>query len=380
MKKYLRLVCNVCNRQVDKLVDNTRVTPDKCTITLNCLGRLFPIEYRSDAQITTSVESGVVDWYPRGTTLTTAGVQEAALVDTSTGSLQQLVLAVKLPADPGNVHATVTLNARSDRPKEFKQYTFRREATFTTISGIEDGAEKKLLKFTAWGPDPDIVEVYLNGEKLEIGTDPENFQVDDGTPSTPAPSNTISFNSIISPVGVYPVDVIVSKAAAVPGINLVFERNQDDPNRLSLGAWENVSAIQFFEGAWENYYLFTCDIASTIALTKDSIVYPVGTILVDSTVVGLDAAKFLLAKKPFTQIDRYTNLSVPLDTLGADRDYLKYHSVDGVLTLEVTETSIESNFPVGKLIKFNPETTIKTPVEGDEAIELDGTTVVGPDR
>lgn len=383
MKKYLRLVCNVCDRQVDKLVDNTRVTPDRCTITLNCLGRLYPVEYRSDGQITASPEVGIVDWYPRGSSITsTAGIDPVELIDTSTGSLQQLVLALKLPSDPGpSSTAELTLEARSEVPKEFKQYTFRRDTTFSALSGVEDGAARKVLKFTAWGSNPDLVEVYLNGQKLEQGTGPDDFQVDDGTPSTPAPSNTIVFNTAISPDGTDQVDVIVSKLVPSPQTVLTFHRNQDDPNRLGLGAWENVSHLEVFDGTWQTHYLFTCDIASVSDLKKDSILYPVGTVNVDSAPVGLDAASFMLARRPYSKLDRYTDISVPLDTMGADRDYLKYSEVAGVLTLEVTKTSLQTYFPVAKVVKYNPENTLKTVSTGDaEQLTVDGKTVVGPDR
>jgi hypothetical protein len=89
----------------------------------------------------------------------------------------------------------------------------------------------------------------------------------------------------------------------------------------------------------------------------------------------------MLARRPYSKLDRYTDISVPLDAMGADRDYLKYSEVAGVLTLEVTKTSLQTYFPVAKVVKYNPENTLKTTSTGDaEQLTVDGKTVVGPDR
>lgn len=385
MKKYVRLYCNTCQRTTDKLVDNTRAVPDRCTITLNCQGRLFPAEYRSNGEITAAPEVGITDWYPRGSIVSTGSTIEAVeFIDTATGDLKQVVLGIKLAAAPaGNATATLNLAARSDTPKEYKQYIYRRETEFSTISGVEDGIAQKTLRFKTWDPmDPDIVEVYLNGAKIEEGTDPDQFQVDDGSANPPAPSNTIKFNTPVLPIGTYQVDVIVSKAQIADVYTLDFVRNQEDPNRT--GAWDNVSYVERFNGtAWDKFYLFTLDLAEdTSLLKKDTILYPEGGVFVSGVAtIPLENIVFFLARKPFTKVDRYPDISVPLDTLGPDRDYLKYHLVDGALALQVTDTSLTTFFPPSRLTKFDTEGTLKTAVAGeDEQLVVDGSVIVGPDQ
>ncbi len=391
MKKYLRLSCTVCNRTIDKLVDNTRATPDRCTITLGCQGRLLPVEYRSDGQITPAPQAGVVDWSPRQTSVNTPvpTAQEAApkLIDTGTGSLQQLVLGVRLNFNPpAGSTASLSLQERVEVPKSFKSFVFRRENEFSTISGVEDGISQKTLKFRVWGPEPDEVEVYLNGVKLQQGTGPNDYQVDDGSPTPPAPSNTIKFNTPILPVGTFQVEVIVSKATPVTLRTLTFNRNSDNDSRLSLGAWENVSHVERYDDIHgvHNFYLFTFDVKDNAVLARDTILFTFDTVFVNAPPVSLPVAPsdciFMLSREPHTKVDRYPDISVYLSELDATRDYLKYSVVDGVLSLSVTDTSIHTNFPPSVLHKFNPEPTVKVAVAGEtEQIVVDGKLIVGPD-
>jgi hypothetical protein len=70
-----------------------------------------------------------------------------------------------------------------------------------------------------------------------------------------------------------------------------------------------------------------------------------------------------------------------LENLDVDRDYLKYHNVDSVGTLEVTDTSIETIYPPVRLVRFNTESTIKETSKGeDEQIIIDGSLITGPDQ
>lgn len=386
MKKYLRLTCNVCKRTTDRLVDNTRFAPDRCTITLRCQGRLLPVEYRSDGQITTAPQIGVTDWVPRGSTQQVATVvAEPRLLDTSTGVRQQLVLAVALPSEPppGST-ATLSLQVRAETSKDFKSYVYRRDTEFSTISGVEDGLSQKTLKFRVWGPDPDEVQVYLNGVKLIEGPGAGQYQLDDGSPTPPAPSNTIKFNEPILPDGTYQVEVIVSKAQPAVVQQLVFLRNTDNDARLDLGAWENVSYIERFDGSLRRFYLFTFDVLQNGVLTRDTILFPVGTVFVDTGAGSFPIAPsdcfIALSRKPHTKVDRYPDISVYLDALNANTSYLKYHTVNGVLSLEVAETALSQFFPPSVVGKFNPESTIKVQVEGEEEqLVVDGKLIVGPD-
>lgn len=372
MKRYLRLICSTCKRSVDKLVDLTHYVPDQCTITLGCEGRLQPVEYVSSGGIAVTPEIGVTDWRPRGSSHTaTAATSEPTFIDLATGSLKQLVLAVPEAVEPAtNATTTLFLTAKADVPKAYRQYVFRKEGSFSSISGTEAGLEKKALRFTAYGTSPDLVEVYVNGVKQERGTDPEDYQVYDGTTQSLAPPNTILFNTSIDQAGVVQVDVIVSKEQSASTINLTFKRNKLDESRLTLGAFENISYVErFVGGAWQRHYLYTLDLDDA-NLPLNSILVP----QVDSQ------ALLLLARKPYSQLDRYTNIVVPLVDMSAERDYIKYYVIDSVTSARVTDTALKSIFPPLRLGKFSVEKTIKVSTAGvEEQLVVDGKVIMGPD-
>jgi len=372
MKKFLRLTCTVCKRSIDKLVDLTHYTPDQCTITLGCEGRLQPVEYRSSGGIAVAPEIGVTDWRPRGSTVTgLIADTEPDLIGLETGSLKQIALAVfssSVPA-PGTIYP-VEFTIKADTPKAYRSYIFRKEGAFSTISGIESGLEKKALRFTAYGTDPDEVEVYLNGVKLEPGTDPENYQIYDGTNTSAVPPNTILFNTTLDSPGSTQVDIIVSKEAPASKITLGFSRNQADESRVSLGSWENVSYVDKLVGStWRRYYLFTLDLDTTADIPLNSILLPSGI-----------EAFFLLAREPYTRLDRYTDVAVLFQGLDQERDYLKYYAENGTTTLKVTSTAISTFFPPLRPGKFTVEKIIKVATAGvEEQLVVDGKVIIGPD-
>ena len=375
LKKFLQLTCTSCKRSVDKLVDLTHYSPDQCTITLGCEGRLQPIEYRSSGGISIAPEVGITDWRPRGSTIASLATDaEPTLIGLETGASKQLVLAVYLPPlsvlppPPGAIY-TAEFTITADTPKAYRQYVFRKEGAFTTISGIESGLEKKALRFTAYGTNPDQVEVYLNGVKLEPGTNPENYQLYDAA-NTSAPPNTILFNAILDSPGSTQVDVIVSKAAAASTITLDFIRNEADESRERTGAWENVSYVdKLVNLLWRRYYLFTLDLDTAAAIPLNSIIIPTNA-----------ETFFLLARRPYTQLDRYTNVGVFFQGLNVERDFIKYYAVNGVTTARVPNTAISTFFPPMRLGKFAVEKIIKTATAGvEEQLVVDGKVIVGPD-
>lgn len=399
MKSYIRLGCTVCKRTTDQLVDNARVTPDKCIITLRCTGRLVPLAYRSSGEIAVAPQVGLTDWAPRVVTPEATPAFNPAVIslsDTSTGLYQQLVLAVATTTNPAPTStAQITMSVRADAPKDFRQYTFRFETTFSTVAGVEDGIERKTMRFTAFGSNPDLVEVYLNGVKQESGTAPDQYQIYDGTGSSTVPANIVSFNSAVSFIGTTQVDVIVSKVQASTSKLLTFTRNVDNPSRTTTGAWENVDSLErFIGGSWRRFYLFTYDLRDNLGnytsdLDINTILVPVGAVSVSlmpgplAETQPFTNALFLLARKPYTTIDRYPDIAIPLGGMTTERDYLKYHSVGDVPTLDVTTSAALVSYPPARLTKFDPEATIKTVTASnagvDEQLTIDGLVIVGPD-
>lgn len=382
MKNYLRLGCTVCKRIIDKAVDNKRVVPDRCTITLSCKGRLLPLEYRSNAEIAVAPATGITDWRPRGLTSTsTASTVDPRLINSATGTTQQLVLAVQLPSSPSpSATAQLTLNVRADAPKSFRQYTYRIDTSFSTVSGVEAGIEKKTLRFTAYGLNPDLVEVYLNGVKQEQGLGTEQYQIYDGVNSVLP--NTISFNTAVVVTSTTQVDVIVSKVQAQTQCLLTFFKNVDNPARTTTGSWENVDCFdRFISGTWKTFYVFTYDVLNTSDIVLNTIMVPTGDVMVSGAgAIPQSSCCFLLAREPYSTLDRYLDACVELSGLTNERDFLKYHIIKDAPVLEVTETAVSAFYPPARLSRFDPELTIKTALGGvDEQLVIDGKVIVGPD-
>ncbi len=379
MKKYLRYSCSVCKRFADRLVDNVRAMPDKCTITFKCEGRLFPVQYRSDGGITSAPEVGIVDWRARGTSSTALSDEQAqTFLDTSAGTTQQIVLAVQLNSAPAaGSELKLKLNQRSDAPKNYKAYIYRMDTTFSTVSGVESGLEKKTLRYAT----TDTVEVFINGVKQELGASGTGtYQIYDGV--APVPPNTIVFDPTIALPGITQVDVIISAAATTSQSELTFNRNVSDESRLPTGSWENVDNVERFDGTdWRKWYLFTLDLGDATELDLNTIMTADASATVNGTInVPATDMMLLLARKPYSTLDRYTNLVVPLTTLTFERDYLKFFAVNGKPVLYVTETAKENVYPPLRVVKFSAEKTIQSTLAGvSDQIVVDGSVIVGPD-
>ena len=371
MKKFLRLSCTVCKREVDKLVDLTHYAPDQCTITLGCEGRLQLLEYRSSAGIAVAPQIGITDWRPRGANqVTNATLAEPTLLNLQTGRLKQIVLGVPGTVEPAvNSVYDLILSVKADAPKAYRQYIYRNESAFSSISGVESGLKKQVLRFNVAGSNPDVIEVYVNGVKRERGTDPEDFQVFDGT-NTSIPPNTIVFNTPVDAPGVIQTDVIISKEQTSSTVTITFKRNKSDESRLRTGSWENVSYVdRLTNGAWQRYYLYTWDV--------DTATIPLNSILTSATPTELI---FLLARRPFTRLDRYTDIILPIQDMSAERDYIKYYAENGETVLATTSTTIIPIFPPLRVGKFNVEKTIKVANYGvRDQVVLSSPMITGPD-
>lgn len=397
MKNYLRYTCTVCKRTSDKLVDSTHFTPDKCTITYKCTGRLLPVAYRSSGAIISTPEVGIIDWRARGSVIENpANTQSINLIDSSCGTTGQIVLAVKATSSPP-IWATVKvkLEQKSDTPKNYKQYVYRSETFISTVSGVESGLEKKVLRYSL----TDIVEVYLNGVKLNQGLGDNEFQIytgttnvsGDGTIVAPVPPNTVKLNKTYavgaSPSGITQIDVMVSASSQVSYVDLVFSRNKEDESRKNTGVWENVDSVSVYNGtAWTNWYLFTLDLADATQLTLNTILTATQDVKLlgagqASIAVPLSNVQILLARKPYSILDRYTNAAVPLEAMYNSNNYFKYIAKDNSLVFYITEPAVKAVYPLLKINKFVVEPTIKIPVAGvADQVVLDENVIVGPDQ
>ena len=388
MKKYATLKCSACARTKDELIDQTHYTPDRCTITLNCEGRLSPIGYTSDGTSVLSIPpTGLTNWYARGSTVTpTVGLQADVLYDTSTGQKKQIYIAVQDPLQSFSSVAVLKLNliAEQQTPKDYRQYIYRRSGSFTIINGIEDGAAKKVLRYNITGVDPDQVEVYVDGVKRTNGLGANDYQLYDGSIGSPVPLNSVLFNSPVT--GAVPqVDVVVTKAATVSTVQLTFTRAIDDEARVGIGAWEGIDYVKSSVlGAYSLFYCDFTEVSGALALDIKLRLDPsIPSIIIDgpTTTVNPSAAALLLSRSQlYTQLDRQRALWVPLVELSSNTNYLMIKLVAGVKTLFVTELSAKNLFPVLDVVRFKSPSLETLHLLGNtDAAQLDNTIIIGPD-
>lgn len=385
MKKYVALKCSTCDRQKDQLVDLTHYTPDKCTITLGCEGRLSPIGYTSDSRAQLGVPpSGLVNWYPRGSTISaTSSIKQDSLYDTSTGEKHQIVLAVphqELGFAPGS-EGSVILNlvAEEQTSKDFRQYTYRRSNSFTIINGLEDGLGKKVLRYNITGESPDKVEVYLNGIKQTRGA---QYELYDGTPLSAVPLNSILFTTVQTGANTQ-VDVIVTQEPTQTITTLLFDRMIGDEARVNIGAWEGVSTVS--SPALGVYSLMYCDfdevtppLAFDVKFRFHSVKYKDTP---TSAEIPLNGVVLLLSRsKVHTSIDRERSKWIKISNLRTDTEYFVTKKIDGARALLVTEKSAVDLFPILDVQRYNDPSLLKTNLGGSaDAAELDNQIIVGPD-
>lgn len=386
MKKILKLQCDTCDRKIDKIVDLKRYDTDKCTITLGCVGRLSPVEYKSTANITVATKAGVSDWIPRNSQVSEYHeLKSETFINLASGVNNHLTLAIKSEDFGPGSFIRVPINLKGDVPKPFRQYSFMMDKPFTSISGVESGQEKKTLRFNKPDESFDIVEVYVNGVKWEYGEKLNQFKFYSGNNESRIPPNTIVFNSRIVPNGRAQVDVIVSKYVQTIVKKLTFTRNSSAQNLF--GAWSDILFVDKFKhgpNVWERLLLFTCDL-STLDIPLNSI-FTIGHVIEIpsiNSVAAISDAFMLLSNPPYSQVDRKHNVVVPLSTI-SDRDYLKYTSENDKRNIKVISSAEEEIFP---LLKTPPESKIsginliKTAIKGSQdATRFDSTTIVGPDE
>jgi hypothetical protein len=378
MKKYVLLTCSVCDRSTKELVDLKRFTPDKCTITLGCEGRLLFKGYTNDnSSVDTVPPTGTVNWYKRGTKLTpNTSLKTVSLFNLSTGGTKQLVLAVKkslLPADTSGV-IELGLEGPQQTSKDYRQYTYRKTTSFDTVNGVEDGASKKVLRYSVLGSDPDIVQVYLNGVLKEQGVD---YELYDGVAAV-AP-NSVKFTSTVSGSS-NQVDVIVSKAGTKISLNLTFARQISDESRVGTGAWEGVQHVTSID----DYALFYCDGTTFVDLSPLNVTFTLSslTYVLGGVQYSLSDAYFLLSRSGVhTQVDRNLAAWVPLSGLTADTKYVTIAKQDNEKWVFCTEDSIAPVFPVLNVTQYTTRTLLTTGLTGDSSsAEYDSTLIKGPDR
>ena len=326
-----------------------------------------------------------MNWKPRGSSAAGVGSPATSVnfYPTATGSNGQFVIAVS-DASTGfkpSAAATLTLQliAQPQVSNTFQQYTYRSTTTITTVSGVESGTSKKILRYGL----TDIVQVFVNGVKYVNGPLPGQYQLYDGTPTSPVPPNTVLFNTPITGSSTQ-VDVIVTQPVAPTTQTIQLNRVISDESRVGLGAWEGVDAV-VNQVTGTRYSLFYCDFVDVVLPLLNTplrINTSVESVIADgSSLAQVDLTQsFILLSRTaqFTSIDRERAVIIYLASL-VDANYLQAQLSLGTNSLLVTKTAITNIFPVLEVLSYNAKTLVLTGASNTNGAEVLNTIIVGPE-
>jgi hypothetical protein len=289
---YVNYECTTCRRSKSFVKDNLRVTPDSCTITKGCLGRLIPTKETAQPTATKAV-NGVEEWYARGVTHAKAGaVSVTPNFTLSTSATGSLVLAVRSDSPTAlPTQLTISLEQKRVGDVAYQQYQFKPSASTTLISG-KDSVGKN-LRFDQLAIDEGRITVRVNG------VDTTDFLLE--------PSR-ITFRTQIFAGAI--VDIIIYTEKSTTTRTLTLTRNKTLLPSLTRGSWSNIDYVVQAEanGGTSKWYLYSTDVIAGLTA---------GKIRVVKNDVS-DEAFFLLASTPYQSTDRYLNFVVDQSILSDD--------------------------------------------------------------
>ena len=385
MKKYISFVCNKCNKISSQENNPNHFTPDVCTTTVGCDGRLTPLNTHSER--VTTIHNGASQ-----VKLSNIGVINPDLVNRVhtvhhyddgvsliTGVKGQIVLGVQVidgVTPPDEIE--ILFHAVDDEPTTFSSYLYRFSTSFSVIVGKESGMAGKNLRYNNTVYPTDKVEVRLNGVVIQQGTGPGEYQIYNGT--NDVIPNGIKFNDVITPSGITQVDVIVSKQTERRQIPINFRLQKDFiDSRSGTGAYENVEKIIRHTDVGDvEYILYCADLESTGI--------PLNTVFVPAEKqsemrVDFTNSLFLLANKPYSHLERELTLVVDWDNLKLNGGNTIKYTQERHLKRNSLSTSIESITPVYPPLSvktFAFDKPLNRSIGDDEQTILDNELIIGP--
>lgn len=375
MTIYITYQCSVCRRLKDLPKDSNRALPNLCTITKGCDGRIFPIRETATADVFSPAPVGLENWYPRGTQIDKPVQQQIPnTIDLSTSSIGTLSLAVK------GVQANRIKVKFSEKKLEdinYQQFIFK-IPTVTDVVPVIDGVAirdsyGKLLDFSDAAVSEKRIFVLVDGVPRFVGSDPQDI--------SQLANSRVYFNSEI-PAG-STVSVLIYDEKNTKEKTITFDLNSARPTRY--GAWQNIAIVRDLnfkeESTPDPWYVYSCESVTTVEpnsrIEIQSIMDVDGNNLVSKN--NLDTAIFLLAKNPYTPVDRYYNFCVNL--LNASTSFLiSSVSESGIIKLKILDNEITEIFPPLKINTgdYHTPDVISQKYQALDVFQLNSEKILGP--
>lgn len=352
MRKYLKYKCSVCARTQDRLVDTKVAEISKCSITLGCSGKLFPVKYsdRGDT-IPDAAPSGVQNWYSRFDVVTSFKDAVASTASLTYGETAELILAAHLPDTVfGTNTVDVVFEISKSENRAFREYIFNTTTKTERVLGAESGVSKKTLRFVSTGALMEDVQVFVNGVEMYEGVDTNQFTISRNTNTVP--SNVVVFNTPL--IGANQIRIVVSKRDIPELITISFGKVSAQSELNS--SWANVSSVS--KGSLHDIYAFkftdtNIPIGKTLKI-KSVVANKNGV----SAQVDLTDCMFMLSTGG-EYIDRCLTVVGGLDILGSSVLNVVDHG-DGVKHLECSEDLLTNLKTPLIPVLFKPDSLVKT--------------------
>lgn len=361
IKKFITYECNTCKRSKDLAVDLIHGFVDKCTITKNCTGRLFPIKAKNLRDILPSKgAAGLQNWTPRGN-LTEAErlVNKPVSYDLASSGNRTLTLISKVPFSTAPSTYLISFIAQLDTVQDYIEFDYTLASGSKTIIGKDSTG--KTLRFSQ----TDLLNVYVQGV-LRPQLDPIlgytlNYQNGVGY--------SIDFNT--TQAFATSVKVVVFQGVTLTETaQLEFIKNSE----LAVdGAWSNIETVSLHGETWTVY---TCIDTSALPVNSQLNLYEV---VPDPVKSHLEDFYFLMAYSPYSVIDRVYSIGVHLSNLNLPNQYVSVNSVNGVKTINVSSESLSelTNLQLKQIKNTSAEVLTSAPISMAEPIKLE-TSIIGP--
>lgn len=362
MKKFITYRCTICNRNIDKQINNLQPFVNKCDITLNCRGRLKPIRVKNVKNILPT-RSGLNDWIPRDRELIDQVLLEQETFSGIEASFENhLVLAVK----QNNISEDLQLifSVQHEKNFDYIEYTYNVDPGTISISGKDNSVNNQILKYTV----EDDILIYVNGQQIAESSNSDGFTrtlVNDV-------GYLINFNSPISKKSL--VKVVVYKYQIISISNPISFTRNENLNSNRGNAWDNINEVSI---NGEKYNIYICSDITNITKNSRLNLYPAENDL------DLSEAFFLLSRPNYTCKDRNVWQLVPLNNLVEDVTYIKSYIKNKSYKLDVTNRAIiDLASPISYVQFKNPDVEYiqdKSPILIDVSEEKKPTKfIIGP--
>lgn len=306
MSNFEVFKCNVCNRKIEKLVDQKRAPISKCNITYKCRGNLVKVS-ESDTKTMSgpATEANISNWVPRGQLEATKQTNIANNSDykhslVNVNSAQDVLSIAADETVVNNINELdFVFKVKRLSNAQYVEYFYNRPSNTSLISGQDDSSKRLALRFTS----ADTIQVYLNG----VVQDPSAYD-------RSVPGRIVFGQPLTSESN--QIRVLVFKQDASEYVKLRFVRN-DLSTVISHGtsAWGNVEKIAYPRNA--TFAVFTCTDVSSIKINTRLHLDRIETL---NGEIPPGIGYLLIADAPYSSYDRNLNNAIHLGFMASDSE------------------------------------------------------------